>query len=197
LAWVRELDVAFHCRGQQDRRPGSQEGSGQHVVGQAGSQFGNGIGRRRGDDEQIAAPGQADVADLGLGQQAEHLGHDGAMGQGLKSQGGDELTGGSGEDDVNDRPALDQVAAQSSRFVGRNATRDTQDDRFARQDHGSSCRFISQIRRRPSSVNQGSTASMTAVSAARSGASPPVATTRIWGPNSARKRATMPSTNPT
>ena len=46
----------------------------------------------------------------------------------------------------------------------------------------------------PSSVSQGATMSITLVSLVMSSASQPVPTTFIFGPNSAEKRATIPST---
>ncbi len=58
-------------------------------------------------------------------------------------------------------------------------------------------RFRSQMMRSPSSVSQGAMISSTLVSRAMISASPPVAMTFIFGPSSARKRATMPSTRET
>jgi len=57
--------------------------------------------------------------------------------------------------------------------------------------------FNSYTIRRPCSVSQGSTTSMTRVSEATTSARPPVATTRVLAPSSARKRPTIPSTRPT
>ena len=55
-------------------------------------------------------------------------------------------------------------------------------------------RLSSQRMRRPSRVSQGAMCWMTGVSLATTSASPPVATTCMSSPSSARKRATMPST---
>ena len=55
-------------------------------------------------------------------------------------------------------------------------------------------RWISQ---RPHSVSVGSTVSITGLAPSKRGAKPPVATTPIGSPHSARMRATRPSINPT
>src|SRR4030042_3183276 len=57
--------------------------------------------------------------------------------------------------------------------------------------------FISQMIWSPSRVSQGATIWMISVSFARISASPPVAITFMFSPNSCRTRITIPSTNPT
>ena len=115
-----------HGRGDQLLALGRQDHGGQHVVRDAVGELGDDVRRGRGDENEVRCLRQGDVGDIVLEIPGEGIHHAPVVGQGLKGQGGDELGGVLGHDDVDLRPGLPQGAGHVGNFIGGNAPGDAQ-----------------------------------------------------------------------
>ena len=120
--------VRLHGRGEDERRGGGERRRGQEVVAQAERQAGKGVGGSRRDDEHVGLTTERDVADLGLGQQAEQVGVRGPVRDGLEREGPHELGRLAREDHVDDGFSLRQRAGQGDGLVGGDAAGDAEHD---------------------------------------------------------------------
>jgi hypothetical protein len=103
---------------------------------QAPGQFGHGVGRRRGNDQEVGGVGQPDVRDVG-GQSSPagmpEVGVDRSARQRLKGQWGDEAGRRLGHHHVHLRPHLGQVAGQGADLVDGDAAGDAQENALLAQ----------------------------------------------------------------
>src|SRR5271169_6053904 len=190
------LEHAGVHRGRDEQRAPRREGRhGEQVVGEPVRQLREDVGRRGGDEEEVRPSREADVQDVRV--RAPEVRVRRAAREGLERQGRDEPARGRRQDRVHVRARLREEARELGGLVRGDGAADAEEDSLAAEDRDRVHQpppFISWTRRSPSSVSQGATTSMTAVSFATVSARPPVATTFIAGPSSFRKRATIPST---
>ena len=119
---------AVHRRSQQHRLREGEVQRRKQIVGQAVGRLGHEMGRRRCDDQQIAAFRQLDVSAeriLGVG---EHVLRNRTPGQRGKRRRADELLRRRGHDDGDFGPFLNEATDQHRRFVGGDASGHTDDD---------------------------------------------------------------------
>ncbi len=120
-----------HCRGDQNRGNILQVQRADQVVGDALSEFGDQVRRRRCDDHQVDVASQFDVgAERMPGR--ERFGDYRATGQRGEGGGTEEFGGRPGHRGLDTVAGLDQAAAQCRRFVGCDPTADRQQDSFGR-----------------------------------------------------------------
>ena len=65
------VHVDVHGWSNQQRRLGSHDSCGEHVIGNAAGQLADDIGCSRGNNKQVSPVSQGNVADLALGNQVE------------------------------------------------------------------------------------------------------------------------------
>ena len=100
------VHAVVHRRRDQARRRAGEEGGGQHRVGDAGGQLGDGVGRGRRDEEGVAVGGQLEVADrvvAGLALAGEGAAHRVALELGDQDRGADDPLEGGGADEAGRR----------------------------------------------------------------------------------------------
>ena len=124
-----------HGRGDQLRAFGREDGRGQHVVGDAVGHLGDDIGRGRCNEDDVGLFGQCNMGDLELEIPVESVHHALVAGERFKRDGGDELGGVPGHDDLDVGPQLAQCAGDIRHFIGGNAAGDAQKDAFSVQIH--------------------------------------------------------------
>ena len=100
----------------------------------------------RGDDNQVGAAAQLDMAHLGLVGQVEKVGVDLAPRQRRDRQRGDEFRARAGQNRGHLRAALAQAADQVQRLEGGDAAADDQEDAFGCQHGAFPFRFRSDPR---------------------------------------------------
>ena len=125
--------VGIHGRGHQLGAGSRQRHGGQHVVSQSVGQFGNHVGRGRGNQHQICRIGQRNMCHVILEIAVKGV-HDAAVvGQRLEDQGGDEFGGVLGHQHVPRSASFGQRVGHIGHFVCSNAAGDAQNNRFALQ----------------------------------------------------------------
>jgi len=122
---------AVHRRGDDDRAAGGQRRNREQVIGQPGGQPGQGVGGRRGDDQQVGVFAQADVGDVSgqlAAAGAPHISVGRAAGDRFEGEGADETLGGPGHDHRDMGAGLGQLAGQVDGLVDGDAAGDAQQD---------------------------------------------------------------------
>ena len=134
-----------HRRCHHNRR-GDREGRRrQDVVRQAQRELRHGVGRRWGDEQGVGAASQRNVFDGLRGVGVEEVCDDSAVSEASEGEGRHELRGALGEEDIDVRSGLCELAGEVSRLVGRDASCDAQDNVLTNQRvwHGP---FLSGVR---------------------------------------------------
>ena len=137
-----------HGRGHQFFAAGRQNHRGEHVIGNAVGQLGDNIGGGRRHQNQVRSGGQGDVGNVILKVPGKGVHHTPVVGQGLKGQGGNKLSGVLGHHHMDLRPRFPQGAGHVGHFIGGNAAGHTQQDALSLQIFHESLAPISPAYRR-------------------------------------------------
>ena len=109
--------------------------AGYDIVGQAMGKLSQNVGRGRGHEDDVGLLCQRDVGDFELEITVKGVHHALVARQGLERDGGDELGGVFGHDDLHVGPQLAQCAGHVGHFIGGDAAADAQKDAFSLQIH--------------------------------------------------------------
>ena len=118
------------------------------VIGNAMGQLGDDIGGGRRHQNQVRSGGQGDVGNVILKVPGKGVHHTPVVGQGLKGQGGNKLSGVLGHHHMDLRPRFPQGAGHVGHFIGGNAAGHTQQDALSLQIFHESLAPISPAYRR-------------------------------------------------
>lgn len=125
-----EPHFAVHGGGDEDggfRREGEVDG-GEGIGGEAVGELAQEVGGGGGDEQEVGAVGEIDVARF-PGILFVFKGNENGMaGEGLEGEGSDEFAGGSGHDGVNLVAELDELGGEFGGFVGGDGSGDAEDD---------------------------------------------------------------------
>ena len=123
--------MGVHGRGDELGAGRCQRDGGQHIVRLAVSHLSNDVGRGRGNQHEVRRVGKADVGHIVLEVAVKGIDLAAAMGQCLKHQRRDKLSGVFRHQYVNIRAQLDQRMSHIGHFVSGNAPGDAEDDGFS------------------------------------------------------------------
>ena len=133
--WI-VIHTGVHRGSDNDRRLGGKQRGRHHVVRDAVRRLGDDVSGRRCDHEHVSRLRERNVLHLPRKAAVERI-HDRAVaGQCFKRHRRDKLGRGLGHQHMDSRAVLVQLAGEIGSFIGRNAARHAQNDRFPCKTHG-------------------------------------------------------------